>query len=155
MHFVFHGELTKALSGTSELCGVTEHGSKRDISIENEQASLGLSVSDGTTTSHKLTHDGCLILSGNGDLNIHDRLENLRTGLFKSLSERILSCKGECKGAGIDNVSLAISKYILNTNDWVACLGSLLGALMESFFNCRNIFVRDILTFSLVHKLTR
>ena len=52
-------------------------------------------------------------------------------------------------------MSLTISQAILNTNDRVAGLRTLLGALVECFFDCRNILVRDVLTLSLVNELAR
>jgi hypothetical protein len=94
-----------------------------------------------------------LALSGDSYLNIHDGLEDLRAGLLESLPERIFGCQTESKGARVDHVSLTVSQHIFNTYHWVTSLRSLLSAFMESLFNGRNVFIGNVLTFSLINKL--
>lgn len=87
MHLILHGELSLSLSGSSELGCVSEHGSQGYICIQDEQTSLGLSVGDSAAATHQLTHDRRLALGRNSNLDIHNRLQNLRASLLEGISE--------------------------------------------------------------------
>ena len=56
VHLVFHGKLTLPLSRSSELSCIAEHGSKRNVGVQNEETGLGLRVGNSAAASHKLTH---------------------------------------------------------------------------------------------------
>jgi hypothetical protein len=95
-----------------------------------------------------------LTLRGNGNFDIHNWFKDLRAALLETFSKGIFCSKTEGQRGRVHYVSLTIGKDILNTYDRIASLRSLLCALMESFFNSRNIFIRNVLSFSFVYELT-
>lgn len=72
---------------------------------------------------------------------------------MEGFGERILSGDAEGERAGVHHVSLPVGQHVVDSNNRVAGLRTLLGALVEGLLDGRNILVRDVLTLSLVNEL--
>lgn len=139
MRLILHGEIPLARCEASQLHGITEHLSERDISPHTEHVTLSLSFGDGTFSFHDTSHDWRINVFTTVYLDIHQRLKDLSSGLGQGFSEWILGGDSEGIGTRINNVGGTVFKDISNIDDWIACERALYHKLMEGLLNGSNI----------------
>jgi len=151
---VTHGELTLTLSHGTKISGITEHLSKRNLSIDDAVAvTTRLDVSDHTLAASKFTDDVTLELFGDLNLDIHDRLEDDRRGLSVSLLETVDGSETESNFVGIDGVSSTIDDGELDALHHATSVGTLLSNFFETLLDGGNEFRRNVVTRESVDEL--
>src|SRR3546814_113962 len=139
-----HRILSAALREGSQLINVTEHIRKRHHRLDDLCVSAAVGALNLTATAVQIADNVAQIVLGRGDLNLHDRLEQLDAGLLGRLAHAAATGDLERQRRRIDVMIGAVIERRGEIDDREADQRSGLGDLANALLDRRNIFLRDV-----------
>jgi len=149
----FHRERSLTLSHAAKVGCVTESFRQRNFRQDDGHAFVGIVAGHQTTTTNDVTGDGTLEVFWHFDFDLHDRFEQLRSGLLEVLAEATLSSRVEGFFARVNVVVATVEQLDASSHNGVVSDWALAQDIAEAFFNSGDVLLRNTTTNNLFFEL--
>src|SRR5207249_6293112 len=122
---------------------VAEQFSEWNLGVNDGEVPARLDIVDASTTAAQVAADIPLELIGRDVFDFHDRLQQNRLPLSKSVFHREDRRHFECELAGIDFVKRTVNDIDFNIDNRITTQNAVEHRFLDAFFDGGNIFARN------------
>src|SRR5690606_37995574 len=138
-----HGVLCTALRHRAQIVHVLEHVRQRNHCIHHHGDTAGLLTLDLTATRIQVANDVTDVVLRSDDFDLHDRLEQLSTGLLSTLTECSAGRDLERQNRRVNIVVGTIDEGRLDAKHWETSERSGGQNAFDTLLNAGDVFLRN------------